>query len=194
MKKKPSFEREEKKETSKYFQEALSDFTYDAASGRAIRHLTDTGYTASQIKEFLDYPTSLTKIQTSITKYFIEIGTIRSELPVSSKQMQWVTLNTSSEEQLFSFLAERIHQNGEEHSYMSCPFGIMQAEQTTSVLSCLTSREQEYLASITWPPFTVYHRLNRRMLEIGTRLAINSDLFSFYFIKSNEILANTINK
>ena len=30
---------------NRYFQKALSDFTYDAASGGAIRHLTDTGYT-----------------------------------------------------------------------------------------------------------------------------------------------------
>lgn len=45
----------------KYFQDALSDFVYDAASGRAIRHLTDSGYTAAQIMQQLSYPTPFKK-------------------------------------------------------------------------------------------------------------------------------------
>ena len=40
-----------------YFKKALSDFALDAASGGAIRHLADRGYTANQIVRMLDFPT-----------------------------------------------------------------------------------------------------------------------------------------
>lgn len=39
-----------------YFKNALSDFTFEAACGGAIRHLADLGYTVSQIKEQLAFP------------------------------------------------------------------------------------------------------------------------------------------
>lgn len=42
-----------------YFKSALSDFTYEAASGGAIRHLADLGYTVKQISGQLSFPTPL---------------------------------------------------------------------------------------------------------------------------------------
>ena len=38
-------------EKQNYFKQALSDFAFDAAAGRAIRHLVDVGYTSSQIMQ-----------------------------------------------------------------------------------------------------------------------------------------------
>ncbi len=39
-----------------YFATALKNFTMDAAAGDAIRHLTDNGFTFSQVKESLTFP------------------------------------------------------------------------------------------------------------------------------------------
>ena len=39
-----------------FFAKALHDFTMNAAAGDSIRHLTDRGYTLSQIKETLSFP------------------------------------------------------------------------------------------------------------------------------------------
>ncbi len=39
-----------------HFANALRNFTMDAAAGDAIRHLTDKGYTFSQIKDALTFP------------------------------------------------------------------------------------------------------------------------------------------
>ncbi len=39
-----------------HFAKALKNFTMDAAAGDAIRHLTDKGYTFSQVKESLTFP------------------------------------------------------------------------------------------------------------------------------------------
>lgn len=184
-------EKESKKESKKYFQEALSDFIYDAASGRAIRHLADAGYTSAQISRHLAYPVPIEKIRKTVTRHLSETGILLSDLPVSPDQMQKIPINRISEQTLFSQLTDCLLPNGEEHSYISCPFGTTQekqADQILQALSALTSRETEYISGIEWPSKTIYHRLNRRMLEIGVTLAMNSDVFSFYFITTNVIL------
>lgn len=43
-------------EKQTYFQTALANFTFDVASGGAIRHLADLDYTAAQIMKRLDFP------------------------------------------------------------------------------------------------------------------------------------------
>ena len=49
-----------------YFQKALADFTQEAASGGAIRHLADMGYTVKQIMERLDFPTPYERVQKAV--------------------------------------------------------------------------------------------------------------------------------
>ena len=66
--------KDEKEPSNRYFQDALSDFVYDAASGRAIRHLADTGYTTAQIVHQLDYPTPFAKVQHTVTRHLKETG------------------------------------------------------------------------------------------------------------------------
>lgn len=169
-----------KKNNNKYFQEALSDFIYDAASGRAIRHLTDNGCTAAQIVQQLDYPVSFAKVQHTVTRYLKETGVLLEKLPVPYKNLKTIPFERSSPEKLFSFFAERIRQNGEENSYLGCPFG-------AKSFSMLTAREREYIEGIAWEPGIMYHRLNRRMLEIGVQAAMYTEEISFCFLKSGEI-------
>lgn len=65
----------------KYFQKALSNFTYEAASGGAIRHLADLGYSVKQIGEQLTFPTPYEKIQQTVWEHLIETGVILLEEP-----------------------------------------------------------------------------------------------------------------
>ena len=51
------------------FKEALTNFAFDAAAGKAIRHLCDLGRTAEQIKEELDYPVPLSRIKKEMQAY-----------------------------------------------------------------------------------------------------------------------------
>ncbi len=64
-----------------YFKKALSDFALDAASGGAIRHLADRGYTANQIVRMLDFPTPFKRVQQTVWKYFLDQGIILLEEP-----------------------------------------------------------------------------------------------------------------
>lgn len=76
---------------NRYFQKALSDFTYDAASGGAIRHLTDTGYTVKQIMETLTYPTPYERVQKTVWKHLLDTGTILLDIPGTEKQHEKIT-------------------------------------------------------------------------------------------------------
>ena len=64
-----------------YFKKSLSDFTFDMASGGAIRHLVDRGYTVEQIVKMLDFPTPYDRVQQTVWKYFLDKGTVLLKEP-----------------------------------------------------------------------------------------------------------------
>ena len=64
-----------------YFKSALSDFTHEAASGGAIRHLADLGYTARQITEKLTYPTPYERVRKTLWKHLIDTGVVLTQEP-----------------------------------------------------------------------------------------------------------------
>lgn len=73
-----------------YFQEALSNFTHEVASGGAIRHLADLGYTVKQISEKLDFPTPYERIQRAVWERLLEVGVILTEEPGKRKPKEKV--------------------------------------------------------------------------------------------------------
>lgn len=64
-----------------YFKQALSSFAMDMASGGAIKHLTNQGYTVQQIANKLDFPTPYEKVQELVWKQMIENGCLLLEEP-----------------------------------------------------------------------------------------------------------------
>lgn len=72
----------------KYFNEALSNFTYESASGGEIRHLADLGYTVKQIVEHLDFPTPYERVQKTVWEHLHHTGVLMSEEPGSGKQKE----------------------------------------------------------------------------------------------------------
>lgn len=69
-----------------YFRNALSDFTYEAASGGAIRHLADLGYTVKQITEKLTYPTPYERVRKTVWQHLIDTQIVLIQEPGSGKQ------------------------------------------------------------------------------------------------------------
>lgn len=65
----------------KYFKKALSDFTFDVASGGAIRHLADRGYTVQEIAKMLDFPTPFERVQKTVWEHFLAQKILRLEEP-----------------------------------------------------------------------------------------------------------------
>ena len=73
------------------FEKALSDFAYETASGGAIRHLADSGYTVRQIMEKLDFPTPYERVQKTVWEHLVRQGTILLEKPGRSGQKESVS-------------------------------------------------------------------------------------------------------
>lgn len=66
-----------------YFKKALSNFTFEAASGGAIRHLADLGYPVSRIAKKLTFPTPYERVQKTVWEHFLDTGVLRMEEPGS---------------------------------------------------------------------------------------------------------------
>ena len=186
------------KEHSGYFEEALSDFLYDAASGGAIRHLVDAGHSVEQIIDELDFPTPRERVEKTVQRYLLESGILLTKLPIEEIAMRTDNVKGKKRGELRKFLLERIEENGEENAYMLCSFGSIRKrdeEELSSILSGLTTREREYILGIHWEQDFMYHRLNSRMFEIGLQLAVQPQYESrFYFLKSKEIVIVELQK
>ena len=82
---------EEDMSDQKYFQSALSDFIFEAASGGAIRHLTDLGYTVGEIMERLAVPASYERVQKAVWQRLLDTGVLLMEEPGSDMGRETVT-------------------------------------------------------------------------------------------------------
>lgn len=180
------------KKKNQYFNEALSDFTHDVASGRAIRHMVNLGYTVNQIMERLDYPTPRSRVEQTVCRCLLENGTLLEQLPVPEDQLQSISLSPSSSSRFYTVFNDRLNRNGTDHSYVSCPFGTIRRDREIrmqKLLACLTSRERDYILGIPWHPRIVYHSLNDRMREISVQLFLHSDAnIRFYFLQTGEMI------
>lgn len=185
---------EDSKQTEKqrFFQEALSDFTYDVASGGAVRHLVERGYSTDQIMRELSYPTARSRVEKMVYRHMTDTGILMEELPAPEETMELISRKKAPPEKVSRFLGKLLEQNGEENSYVQCPYGTWRKDRERRLqeaFACLTAREREYLMGIPWPMKNVYHRLNDRMWEIAVWLACASDTeMKFYFLKSRQIV------
>ena len=173
-----------------YFEAALSDFVFDVAAGGAIRHLVDRGHSIEQITKELDYPVPRAKVEKAVHRYMTETGMLISKLPPEDEKKHIHLLHEKDARKLHEKMTEYIEKFGVRNSYMECPFGKWMKDDENKfkqVISCLTSREQEYILGIQWERSNMYHILNERMREIGIKLSMHSnEEWKFYFIESIE--------
>ncbi|MCM1188731.1 MAG: hypothetical protein NC541_05500 [bacterium] len=64
-----------------WFQKALTDFTWEAANGGAIRHLADLGYTVEEIRKELTFPASYETVRNAVWKHLLDTGVVLRENP-----------------------------------------------------------------------------------------------------------------
>lgn len=71
-----------------YFKNAMSNFTFEVASGGAIRHLSDLGYTVSQIMKQLSFPTPYERVQKTVWEHLLDTRTVLLEEPGSKSKRE----------------------------------------------------------------------------------------------------------
>lgn len=200
----------------RYFEEALSDFVHDAASGAAIRHLVDLGYSVEQMMQALSYPTPRERVRQTAYRYMLESGLIVADISFGEASygaadenntgcggsFRTVRLQISDRKRMDQYLYGKIRENGEENVYLSCPFGIWRSQEGRGEQDCgwirdrlpyLSKREQDYIMGIPWEGREMYHRLNDRMREIGRKLILHMEPgCRYYFIKTRETVEGVL--
>ena len=170
------------------FQKALSNLTFEAACGGAIRHLADNGYTAKQIMERLDYPISYEHLRTALYQHLCDTCVILEEPPDKGlpetkpkfvleyneygkpsyrrvKETEQGSGPNDTTSPAWREVACKALPNISGQAYISCDFGIAGSVAARGI-ALLNSRQREYIEGIPWPGRRVYHRLDQRMKEI----------------------------
>lgn len=93
---------------------------------------------------------------------------------------------------LAALLRQKVEENGQKNSYMSCDFGILEREAPEAfarALSALEERQREYVEGLPWEGKRCYHRLDSRMSGILYRL-YRAECYrgECFFVKSAEKL------
>lgn len=203
-----------------FFYNALTNYTNEVANGGAIRHLTDMGYSARQIMEQLDFPAPFERVQKEMWNRLLETEVILIDEPdgitrekasyvreyneygkasfrrvVESKKsggpIRWKEIYIERKQDSFlDILQEKISVNGEEHSYVSCDFGLIEHREPKrfqELLQKLDEAQREYLQDLPWIDRRVYHRLDARMRSILVRLAKDANYSGeCFFLKTEE--------
>lgn len=153
-----------------YFQRALSDFVYDVASGGAIRHMADMGYTVRQIQEKLDFPTPYERIQKTVWKHLTDTGVIFPEkLAQTREKVEYVREYDSYGRASFRRVAVPEISAKSSEPCLLCCFGLLKykdPERYEEVLVALEQEQAEYIEGLPWGVERVFHRPDRRMLGI----------------------------
>lgn len=85
---------------------------------------------------------------------------------------------------LKQFLAEKIAENGWDHSYVDFYYGELQPEERDNVDALLEHDQKVYLQELPLLPGEPYYQLNQELFEITALLSVREGLFStFYFTK-----------
>lgn len=153
-----------------YFQNALSDFTFDVACGGAIRHLTDMGGTVRQIQERLDFPVPLERVRNAVWKRLTDTGVISSEgLEQGKERADYVREYDSYGRVSFRRVAAAETCAKPQGRRIVCCFGALryrEPERYRKALEALEPEQAEYIDGLPWPPEKVYHRPDERMTRI----------------------------
>lgn len=152
----------------KEFNKALGNFIHDAASGGAVRHLADLGYSISEISSRLDYPTPKEYIAQTMWEHFVNIGKISLEEPTAThEKTSFVKEQDSYGRISFRRVSETV--DNSDKKYVECDFGKALYQKKPEFLSRLEKLEpadREYIEMMPWPLTPVFHELDDRMKRI----------------------------
>ena len=151
------------------FNQALANFTHDVASGGAIRHLADEGYTVPEIAKMLDFPTPIERIGRTVFEYYLNKGIILQDAPNNEKHKEIHYEKVQDAYGKVSFKRVETEAYGEPREYIECNFGKEKYSDSAKYqrkLERLEPRDQEYIENLPWPIATVYHVADQRMKRI----------------------------
>ena len=157
---------------SREFNKALFNFTFDLASGGAIRHLADLGYTVEEIRGKLDYPATPNQIAQTVWKHYVDTGVVCLENPEDAKPKEKVTYVSCKGEYgrtYFKQVVEKVEEN-KDKEYVKCEYGKMlykDRDAFVKKLATLDKRDQDYILGLPWPLYPVWHIENEIISRVN---------------------------
>ena len=152
----------------KEFNKALSNFVHDVASGGAVRHLAESGYTISEIAAQLDYPLPKDKIAQVMWEHFVNTGKICLEEPREThEKVSFVKEQDAYGKTSFRKVVETVDNSA--RKYIKCDYGKALYQKKPEFLAWLEKLEpgdREYIELLPWPLTPVYHEVDARMARI----------------------------
>ncbi|SFQ32447.1 hypothetical protein SAMN02910358_01596 [Lachnospiraceae bacterium XBB1006] len=154
---------------NEFFKQTLANFTHDVASGDAIRHLADKGYTVPEIAKELDFPTPIERIRKTVWEHYINTGVIRFEPPEEGTRLRvhYEKVYGAFGKTSFKRVEEEIKEIPRE--YRKCEFGKEKygdAKAFELKLERLDAKDREYVENLPWPLQPVYHVADERIKRI----------------------------
>ena len=154
----------------KYFKKALTDFTIDFASGGAIRHLADKGYTVSEIHARLDFPTPMETVRELVWKHYVNTGVILLSEPDEGSKKEQVTYEKVTDSLgRVSFKQVVVKDDSTPAEYIACDFGkeiYKDKRAFGKSLEGLSESDRNYILELPWPLTRVWHIKNDRIERI----------------------------
>ena len=158
----------------KIFKNALISYVRDFASGDAIRHLADKGYTVEEISGRLDFPIEREEIGKIVWQRYLDTGVIALKDPAAQGTFEEVSYEkVQGRYGKVSFKQVKKQMNYTEE-YVACDLGKKLYKDRESVvkrLSGLNENELEYVLGLPWPLETVWHKKDARIVRILEALA-----------------------
>lgn len=159
-----------------YFQKALQNFTLDAASLDAVRHLADLGKTVKEIEAELSYPTPHDLVQKTVWERLLENGTILREKPVGTETIEkaeFVREYNVYGKATFRRVVKTEQIDRDPDEYVPCQFG----DETQETLKArfqkagVDEKDAEYVLGLPWERGILYHKKTERMMRILRKLS-----------------------
>ena len=155
---------------NKYFNQALGNFTHAAASGGAICHLADLGYTVKEIQAAIDFPTPIDRIRETVWKHYLEKGIICTEDPALAGALEEVSYVQDRDSfGRISFRRVSVKKARPQGDYIRLDLGRQRYKDPAAygrMLQKLSAKDREYVEGLPWPLTPVWHVADERMKRI----------------------------
>ena len=151
------------------FQNALRNFMNDFASGDAVRHLADQGFTVTEITRKLSFPTKKELVAEMVWKHYLETGKIRLTAPETGtiKKVRYVKDTGPYGKTSLRRVVEEVP--APEAEYVAVDFGRKIYKDKAAFLNKLdgiAEEDREYILDLPWPLHVVWHVKDERMKRI----------------------------
>ncbi|MCR4990454.1 MAG: hypothetical protein K6A38_06275 [Lachnospiraceae bacterium] len=139
------------------FKKALGNMTKEVAYKAAVRHLTEEGYSVSEMTQILSYPVSFEEVQRTAYEHMQKTGIICEDEPdkKSHEKVSYVMDEGAFGKRSYRRIVSKEDETDKE--YILCTFGTLSASEKEKILSLLDKKSREYMTGIPWPKKPVYH-------------------------------------